>query len=297
MPHYGEISYIPKGLAYHSRLETMKRILEYRLLEWGDYVLSVGNIIAVLLVFIGAKILMFFLRKVYRRRFSRLADDRGREFALTKLTGYVVWTFAFLVMLQTAGVKITILLAGSAALLVGIGLGLQQTFHDFISGFILLVDRTIEVNDVIEVDGMVARVKHIGVRTSILVTRDDISVIVPNSRITSNNVINWSHTKKQSRFHIPIGVAYGSDEELVRKVLLECANEHAQILQDPPAFVRLEEFANSSINFNLFFWTSEVFRVENIKSDLRFQVVKKLRDNKITIPFPQMDVYVKEVKG
>ena len=240
---------------------------------------------------------MWLIKKAYEKRFDAVGDDRGRKYALTKVTGYVVWTIAIILMLQSAGIKITILLAGSAALLVGIGLGLQQTFHDFISGFILLLDRTIEMNDVIEVDGMVARVDHIGIRTSLLVTRDDISVIVPNSRITSSNVINWSHTKKQSRFHIPIGVSYGSDEELVRKVLLECAEEHPGILKTPGPFVRLEEFGDSSVNFNLFFWTSDVFRVENTKSDLRFSIVKKLRVNNITIPFPQMDVYVKQIPG
>jgi len=142
---------------------------------------------------------------------------------------------------------------------------------------------------------MVAKVEHIGIRTSILITRDDISVIVPNSKITGGYVINWSHTRKESRFHITIGVAYGSDEILVQKVLLECAFNQPGILKEPPPFVRLEEFANSSINFSLYFWASEIFRVENTKSDLRFTIVKKLRDNNITIPFPQMDVYVKQV--
>ena len=275
----------------------MKEVLEYTLFSVGNYSLTVGDVIIVFLIFFGAKILMWLIKKAYEKRFDAVGDDRGRKYALTKVTGYVVWTIAIILMLQSAGIKITILLAGSAALLVGIGLGLQQTFHDFISGFILLLDRTIEMNDVIEVDGMVARVDHIGIRTSLLVTRDDISVIVPNSRITSSNVINWSHTKKQSRFHIPIGVSYGSDEELVRKVLLECAEEHPGILKTPGPFVRLEEFGDSSVNFNLFFWTSDVFRVENTKSDLRFSIVKKLRVNNITIPFPQMDVYVKQIPG
>ncbi|HPG10688.1 MAG TPA: mechanosensitive ion channel [Chitinophagaceae bacterium] len=273
----------------------MKEFLEFKLLEWGNYLLTVGDLVIVFLIFGGTKILSWLIRKAYNKRFSGTRDNRGRKFALIRLTGYIIWTFSLLMMLQAAGVKITLLLAGSAALLVGIGLGLQQTFTDFLSGFILLIDHTIEVDDVIEIDGMVARVENIGIRTSTLVTRDDISVIVPNSKITGSNVINWSHTKEHSRFHIPIGVAYGSDEELVRKVLLDCASDHPGILKQPPPFVRLEEFADSSVNFKLYFWTSEVFRVENTKSDLRFSVVKKLKENNITIPFPQMDVYVKQV--
>lgn len=273
----------------------MKEFLEFKLLEWKNYLLTVGDLIMIFLIFIGTKILLWMIRKAYEKRFSGTRDNRGRKFALIRLTGYLIWTFSILMILQAAGAKITLLLAGSAALLIGIGLGLQQTFNDFLSGFILLIDRTIEVDDVIEIDGMVARVENIGIRTSTLVTRDDISVIVPNSRITGSNVINWSHTKEQSRFHIPIGVAYGSDEELVRKVLLECAADHDRVSKQPPPFVRLEEFADSSVNFKLYFWTSEVFRVENTKSDLRFSVVKKLKENNITIPFPQMDIYVKQV--
>lgn len=273
----------------------MKDILDFILFKWGKFEFSVGNLVIVILIFTGTKILMWVIDKAFEKRFRSIEDERGRKYAITKLTGYFIWTFAILLMIQAAGIEITLLLAGSAALLVGIGLGLQQTFHDFISGFILLLDRTIEMNDVIEMDGMVARVKHIGIRTSILTTRDDISVIVPNSKITSSNVINWSHTKKQSRFSIPIGVAYGSDEEIVKKVLLECAHAHEDVLDESPPFVRLEEFGESSVNFKLYFWTSEIFRVENTKSDLRFIIVKKLRENNITIPFPQMDVYVKQL--
>lgn len=183
----------------------MKEFLEFKLLEWKNYLLTVGDLIMIFLIFIGTKILLWMIRKAYEKRFSGTRDNRGRKFALIRLTGYLIWTFSILMILQAAGAKITLLLAGSAALLVGIGLGLQQTFNDFLSGFILLIDRTIEVDDVIEIDGMVARVENIGIRTSTLVTRDDISVIVPNSRITGSNVINWSHTKEQSRFHIPIG--------------------------------------------------------------------------------------------
>lgn len=273
----------------------MNDYLNFKLISWGDYSFTVNDLIVIVSIFVVSSVFMFVIRKIVNRRFRHDEEKDGRRYAIIKLVSYFVWTIAILLMVNAAGVKITLLLAGSAALLVGIGLGLQQTFNDFISGFILLIDRTIEVNDVIEIEGMIARVESIGIRTSTLVTRDDIVFIVPNSRITGNNVINWSHTKKQSRFNISIGVAYGSDEELVRKVLLECTYDQSQILKDPAPFVRLEDFGNSSVKFCIYFWTSEVFRVENIKSDLRFLIVKKLRENNITIPFPQMDVYVKKL--
>jgi small-conductance mechanosensitive channel len=275
----------------------MKKFLDFKLIEFGNYTFTVTNLLTVIFIFVATKFLLWVIKRVYEKRFSKIRDERGRKYAHIQLTGYFLWTFSIILMIQGAGFNITLLLAGSAALLVGIGLGLQQTFNDFISGFILLIDKTIQVNDVVEINDIVARVDHIGIRTSVLVNRDDISIIVPNSKITGANVINWSHIKKQSRFYLPVGVAYGSDEELVRTVLLECVSQHSLVLKNPEPFVRLEEFGNSSVDFKIYFWTSEIFGVENIKSELRFSIIKKLREHNISIPFPQMDVHVKEIPG
>ena len=275
----------------------MKKIFDFSLIEWGNYSLTVGHILLVIVIFIVAKILIWLIGKAIEKRLKAKNAEVGRRYAIIQIVKYVLWVITIVLMIQASGFNITILVAGSAALLVGIGLGLQQTFNDFISGLILLVDRTIEINDVIEVDGMVARVEQIGMRTSQVVSRDEISIIVPNSWLTGNNVINWSHSKKRSRFNIDIGVAYGSDEVKVREILMQCAVENDQLLKVPLPFVRLEAFADSSVNFKLYFWTDDIFRVENIKSELRFAIVKALRDNDITIPFPQMDVYVKQFPG
>ena len=200
---------------------------------------------------------------------------------------------AIAIALESIGIKLTLLIAGSAALLVGLGLGLQSVFQDFISGVVILVESTIQVNDVIEVEGFVGRVKEIGLRTSKVVTRDDIVTIIPNSKFTTERVINWSHTKRKTRFHINVGVAYGSDVELVREVLLECAAEHEEVENTPKPFVRFIDFGNSSLDFELFFWSVNNFYVENIKSDLRFLIDKKFRENKIQIPFPQRDIHIR----
>lgn len=152
-------------------------------------------------------------------------------------------------MLGTIGVKVTLLLAGSATLLVGIGLGLQQTFNDIISGIILLSERSIEVGDVLEVDGDVVLIESIGVRTSKAINRDDISIIIPNSLITASKVINWSHQSKQTRFKIDIGVAYGIDVDLVIKTLEESTFEHSEIHDRNLIDARLSRFGSSSLDF------------------------------------------------
>jgi small-conductance mechanosensitive channel len=197
-------------------------------------------------------------------------------------------------ILDTLGIRLTLLLAGSAALLVGIGLGLQQVFKDIVSGFFLLFEGNLKVGDVVELEGDVGIVKEIGFRTTKIENRDNIILIIPNSKFIGENVINWSHIEQKTRFSVDVGVAYGSDVELVKKVLLECARDHQEVTEYPKPFVRFDDFGNSSLDFQLFFWTDNAFRVENIKSDLRFAIDKKFRENKITIPFPQRDVHIKK---
>ena len=133
---------------------------------------------------------------------------------------------------------------------------------------------------------------EIGLRTSHVVTRDNIILIVPNSHLTQNNIINWSMMDQKSRFNVSVGVAYGSDVRLVETVLLQCADAVSDIEQTPKPFVRFDEFGDSSLNFKIYFWSSNNFEVENIRSQLRFEIDKGFRENNITIPFPQRDLHI-----
>ena len=183
------------------------------------------------------------------------------------------------------------LLAGSAALLVGIGLGLQQTFNDIVSGIILLSERTIKIGDILEIDDEIIKIEQIGLRTSKGMNRDEISVIIPNSLITTNKVINWSHQSMMTRFRIRVGVAYGSDVNLIIKLLEESALEHPDISKQEHVEARLVDFGNSSLDFQILFFSKNIFRIEKVKSDIRKIIYRKFNENKITIPFPQMDVH------
>lgn len=271
----------------------IKEILEYKIIQIGDYNLILYHILFVIFVIIVTGIILWVTKKIFDRLVLKKHINVGKKHAIYQIIKYFVWVIAIAIALESIGIKLTLLIAGSAALLVGLGLGLQSVFQDFISGVVILVESTIQVNDVIEVEGFVGRVKEIGLRTSKVVTRDDIVTIIPNSKFTTERVINWSHTKRKTRFHINVGVAYGSDVELVRKVLLECAAEHEEVENTPKPFVRFIDFGNSSLDFELFFWSVNNFYVENIKSDLRFLIDKKFRENKIQIPFPQRDVHIR----
>jgi len=196
-------------------------------------------------------------------------------------------------MLQALGVQVTILLAGSAALLVGIGLGLQQTFNDILSGIILLFEHSVKVGDILEIDGDRVIIQEIGLRTSKGMNVRQIVVIIPNSLITTNKVINWSHQTQKTLWNIDIGVAYGSDVDLVIKTLEESAVEHLEFSECEFKEVRFVNFGNSSMDFQLFFYSKNIFTIEKVKSDIRKIIYKRFNEHKITIPFPQVDLHIK----
>ena len=199
----------------------MKEFLQQELIGFGDYHLSMFQIVMLAVIVVLAWSISWLLKKavVYRKSISEL--ERGRRLSVAKLLQYIVWVVALLTGLESVGFQLTVLLAGSAALLVGIGLGLQEVFKDFVSGIILLFDGTIRVSDIIEVEGKVGRVTEIRLRASEMETREGIIMIIPNSRFITGNVVNWTHNHKLTRFTVVVGVAYGSDVELVRDVLVD----------------------------------------------------------------------------
>lgn len=213
--------------------------------------------------------------------------DTPKKYSLYNLVKYFVIVLSIIIGLQLFGFNLSVLVAGSAALLVGVGLGLQNLFSDFMSGIILLIDSTIKVNDVIQINDMVCIVKEINLRTTTVLSRDNKYIILPNTDLTRNQIINWSHNDQSSRFEVNVGVAYSSDVNLVIRLLKEAVDCHPKILKEPNSFVCLTDFGDSSLNFCIIFWSEELFRVENIKSEVRLKIFKLFNQNNISIPFPQ----------
>jgi len=273
---------------------TFEEFIDHNIIEIGDYQLSAYSIVIVAIIIVLTILISKGIKKIVFSNHKLNKFEKGSAYALYKLTKYVLWIIAIALILHTVGANLNGLLVGSAALLVGVGLGLQQTFNDFISGIILLVENTTSVGDVLEVEGEIVLIQNIGLRTSRVIDRDDIIVIIPNSQITTNKVINWSHQSKKTRFRINIGVAYGTDVDLVIKVLEESASEHPEVKDPKTIKARFVDFGASSLDFELMFFSKNVFRIENVKSDIRKIINQKFIENQITIPFPQMDVYVKK---
>ena len=271
----------------------IKEILNHTIIETNNLHITVYNILLVVFIFIIAEIIIWVIHRIFKRKiYPKPNIDIGKSHTIYRLLKYFLWITAIFLILQTIGVKVTFLLAGSAALLVGLGLGMQEIFKDIVSGLILLFERNLKINDVVELDDEIGKVKEIGFRTSKIETRDNIVLVIPNSKFIIGNVINWSHIQKRTRFYVQVGVAYGSDVRLVEKVLHDCAVNHKKISNKPDPFVRFNDFGESSLEFQVFFWTDESFYVENIKSDLRFEIDRKFRENKIQIPFPQTDIHI-----
>ena len=274
-------------------MELLRKFLEFELINIGDYKIQVYTLMTILIIYIITKLVIWLIKKALFRKTKFKKLDRGNAYALFQIITYIIWVISIGLILETIGIKITVLIAGSAALLVGIGLGLQQTFNDVISGIILLSEKSIKINDVLEIDGDVVKIQSIGLRTSKGLNTDDISVIIPNSLITTNKVINWSHQTKKTRFRITVGVAYGSDVDLVIHILEESAFEHPDIADRELTEARLIDFGNSSLDFQVLFYTKNIFRISKVKSDIRRTITQKFSNNDITIPFPQMDLHLK----
>lgn len=168
----------------------------------------------------------------------------------------------------------------------------QQTFNDILSGVILLLEKSVKVNDILEIDGDIVRLERIGIRTSKGVNRRQIVIILPNSLITTNKVINWNHQTQKTLFNINVGVAYGSDVDLVINILEKSALEHPDISESDLLEGRLVEFGPSSLDFQLLFYSQNIFFVEKKRSDIRKIINRKFMENNITIPFPQMDMHL-----
>lgn len=279
----------------------MSDFLSYRLFESTDYILTVGELISIGLLLVGIRVLLYLLKRILFKFFVKKRVDKGRSNAIYSLVKYFVWTVAIVAALEMVNVHVTILIAGSAALLVGLGLGLQQIFQDLVSGVFILIEGIIKVNDVIEIDGMVGRVLKVNLRTSEIFTRDGIIIIVPNHKFIVEKITNWSHNSESTRFKVEVGVAYGSDVDKVKDILLACADENKEVIKQKEndshyPFVRFIDFGESSLKFELYFWTTNIFNVEFIKSDLRFAIDKKFREQAVTIPFPQRDIHIKGMK-
>jgi small-conductance mechanosensitive channel len=233
-------------------------------------------------------------RFLFNRFLAKSGLDRGLQYAIAQIVSNIVLIVGIFIVLDNAGIHLGALTVFAGAVGVGIGFGLQNIASNFISGLVILAERPIAIGDRIEVAGIAGQVQHIRARSTVILTNDNITMIVPNTKFIDSPVTNWTYGDPRVRFHLPIGVAYGSDVNKVREALVAAAREHPAALTEPKPDAFLEKFGSSTIDFELVVWSAEMsHRPRRFKSDLNFLIEKHLREAGIEIPNPQRDLHIR----
>ncbi len=247
-------------------------------------------IIILLITFFLTGIIKFIIDDEFIKR-SKL--PRGVANAISVSIRYIIVLTGLTFALSAAGIDLGKFSLLAGALGVGIGFGLQNVVNNFISGLILVYERPLQVGDTIEIENLLGQVKQIGLRSSHVMTFEGAEVVVPNGNLISNQLINWTLSDNRRRIEVKVGAAYGSDPNIILKILEEVANENPAILTDPAPMALFDGFGDSSLNFRLLYWVPFEMGIQT-KSDVSIAIYNKFKANNIEIPFPQLDLHLKD---
>ncbi|MGB5819730.1 MAG: mechanosensitive ion channel domain-containing protein [Saonia sp.] len=272
----------------------IKDFLSYKIYDSEDTHIAISTL---LIIIISIIVITYTLKLIRRLVTAKLPEEDKNKFE--SIFGFLKYLFYILVIvtiLHSSGVNLTVLLTASAALFVGLGFALQYLFQDIISGILIIMDQSLHVGDIIEVESKVGRVFEIRLRTTRALTRDDKVIVIPNHKFLTDSIYNYTQNHKTTREDIKVGVAYGSDVNLVTKILEEVAQSQKSVLKNPKPFVLFLDFGDSALMFSLNYYVSDSFADPKIKSKMRYAIDAKFREHKVTIPFPQRDVHLFQPK-
>ena len=271
--------------------------LKYRFIfEEGRYTTPLKIIFALIVLFVSFFVARYIKTLLDEKVFYKLRLERGLKQTLSTLTRYIIIGIAALIGLNLAGIPLRSLAIFAGAFGIGIGFGMQNIIGNFISGIILLFERPMRVGDVITLeDGTLGTIEKISARSTTIQTPDAITITVPNSKFIESRITNWTHPNKQMRGFVRVGVAYGSDTNLVKKCLLEIVKQNPNIKTSPEPFVRFAEFGDSALVFELYFWADDPGKRWFTQSELNFAIDDVFRKNKIEIAFPQQDIHIRSI--
>ncbi len=268
--------------------------LNFQLFTVSEAPITVASVL-VFLLFITLSILsgIWIRRALNRRILKRFKIDAGTSYTLSRVTQYLIISVGVLISFNFVGINLSSLTVIFGLLSVGIGFGLQNVTSNFISGLIILFERPISVGDRVVVSNIEGDITEINIRSTMVRTVNNISIIVPNSEFVSKDVINYSHGDPTYRLDVNVGVAYGSDLDNVLEALKEVANQNSSVMQKPEPEVHLIEFGDSSWNMQLRAWIPDVKHYPRIRNELNQAIVRTFRKYDIEIPFPQRDLHVR----
>ena len=279
-------------------LDPVFDVLNYNLFVLGETRITPFGIVYIVCLIVALFYLSNRLKNVLvTRLLAKTRLDRGAQQAIGTITRYLILFIGLLIIFQTVGIDLTALSVLAGAVGIGIGFGLQNIANNFISGLIILIERPIKVGDRIEVDDVDGEVISIGARSTTVKTNDSIAIIVPNSKVISENVVNWSFGGEMVRFKIPVGVAYDSDIDFVTEILLSIAADNVDVVDHPPPTVRLIELGPSALQFELRAWSrAKLHRPGQFMSNINYEIVKRFRENGIKMPYPQRELHIRTRK-
>lgn len=273
-----------------SILSGLKDFLSFRLYDSDTVHLTIGTFLTIIVAII---LVTYLLRLIHKLVTVKLPEEDKNKFeSIFGFLKYLFYILAVVTILHSSGVNLTVLLTASAALFVGLGFALQYLFQDIISGILIILDQSLHVGDIIEVDSKVGRVFEIRLRTTRALTRDDKVIVIPNHKFLTDSIYNYTQNHNTTRESIKIGVAYGSDVNLVTTLLMQVAEEHRSVLKNPKPFVLFDDFGDSALLFSLNYFITDSFSDPRTKSDMRYMIDAKFRESNISIPFPQRDVHM-----
>ena len=260
-------------------------LLNYKFTIGSSVSFTPKTVLFVILVLLLTTFMLKILRKLLFRTLSN--DTRVKFKSLFSFINYFVYIVVALIILQNVGVDVTAIFAASAALLVGVGLALQTFIQDIISGIFILVDKSVLVGDIIEVDGQIGQVENIKLRTTRAVTRENKVLIIPNHKFLTCTLFNWTENGIITKEIVNVGVAYKSNPKEIKQILLKIAQDHDKVLSSPEPFVLFNDFGDSALLFQLYIAVDSSFAANIVKSDLRYTIFEAFEKEGIEIPFPQ----------
>ena len=273
-------------------LDTLLDYLRTPLLVLSGTPVTTLTILTAIAIIVVSRVIGAIVGRSIDRVFAARSVDAGLRFAIGKMLRYAATIIGVIVAMSTVGINTSAVMAGGAVLLVGIGFGLQKLAENFISGLLLLIERPVRKGDFIDVGGVLGTVEDIGLRATHVLSRDGLTVIVPNAQLLTQTLINHSQPTHTRRIWIKVGVAYGTDVDRAVQVLLDVAAADDKCQKQPAPEVRHEGFGDSAIQLALVVWIPEAREEALVASRLRFAVGRAFRANQITIPYPQHEVRV-----
>jgi len=291
---WGGISFVSVLLAWGVTIKTiinLFKIINHPIPVGGMNISLPGFVYAFIILILTHMIVKIWRSTILIKMLANSGMAKGIQDTVSTITSYSFWVFGTILALNAVGISTTSLTVAFGALGIGLGFGLQNIFNNFISGLILLFERPIQVGDWVEINGIWGSIEKINVRSTVVKSVDNAALIIPNSEFISSRLTNWSFKDPKIRRTITIGVAYGSNIHKVRDILLDIGTKHPRVYRMPSPDVVFTDFGDSALIFELRIWVHVDYSIST-RTDIRFEIDRRFKEENIVIPFPQRDVHI-----